>query len=203
MHYIIYLIPFIGAFAGWLVNYVAITLLFRPLTPKRFLGIPFQGILPKHQQKIASNLGKLASEEIKPHLDELEANITSAANINKVMPFVEKHIDHFLRVKLAEKMPVISMFIGESTIAELKAVFIEELESLFPELMKNYIEALKGDFNLDEIITAKIEKLEVERLENILKKGFGKQLNHLGIISATIGFVIGLLQLLIVLITNN
>ena len=100
-------------------------------------------------------------------------------------------------------MPVISMFIGESTIAELKSVFIEELQSLFPELIKNYIEALKEDFNLDEIITEKIEKLEVERLENILKKGFGKQLNYLGIFSATIGFVIGLLQLLLVLITNN
>jgi hypothetical protein len=36
-------------------------------------------------------------------------------------------------------MPMIGMFIGEKTINELKAVFITELESLFPVIMKSYL----------------------------------------------------------------
>jgi len=202
VHYIIYLIPFIGAFAGWLVNYLAVKLLFSPSVPKSFFGIPIQGIFPKNQQKIAVNLAKLASEVIEPPINELEANITSAANIDKMMPFIEKHIDHFLRVKLAERMPMISMFIGESTIAELKSVFIEELQSLFPELMKNYIDGMKEDLDVEKLIAAKIEAVQIKKLEAFLKSAFGKQLNYLGIFSATIGFLIGLIQLLIVLLAR-
>jgi len=202
VHYSIYLIPFIGAFAGWLINYVAIELLFHPITPKRFLGIRFQGILSRNQQKIANNLGKLASEGIKPYLTDIEEKITSPSNIDKMMPFVEKHIDHFLRVKLAERMPVISMFIGESTIAELKSVFIEELQTLFPELMKNYIEGMKEDMDVEQLVATKIEAIQTNQLEALLKHAFGKQLNALGIFSGTIGFVIGLIQLLIVLLAR-
>ena len=202
MHYIIYLIPFIGAFAGWLVNYLAVKLLFSPSVPKSFLGIQFQGILPKNQKKIADSLGKLANEEVKPYINELETKITSASNIDKMMPFVEKHIDHFLRVKLAERMPVISMFIGESTIAELKSVFLEELKELFPELMKNYIDGMKEDMDVEQLVATKIEAIQTNQLEALLKHAFGKQLNALGVFSATIGFLIGLIQLLIVLLAR-
>ena len=202
MHYVIYLIPFIGAFAGWFINYLALQILFHPSTPKKFLGVELQGILPKHQKQIATTLGNLASEGIKPYIREVEANITSPSNIDKMMPFVEKHIDHFLRVKLAERMPVISMFIGESTIAELKSVFIEELQDLFPELMKNYIDGMKEDLDVEKLIATKIEAVQINKLEAFLKNAFGKQLNYLGIFSATIGFLIGLIQLLIVLLAK-
>ena len=202
MHYIIYLIPFIGAFAGWLVSYLSIKILISPSVPKSFFGIQFQGILPKNQKKIAGTLGKLANEEIKPYISELETKITSVSNIDKMMPFVEKHIDHFLRVKLAERMPVISMFIGESTIAELKSVFIEELQSLFPELMKNYIDGMKEDLDVEKLIATKIEAVQINKLEAFMKNAIGKQLTYLGILSSTIGFVIGVIQLLIVLLAK-
>ncbi len=202
MHYIIYFIPFIGAFAGWLVSYLAIKILISPSVPKNFFGIQFQGILPKNQKKIAGTLGKLANEEIKPYISELETKITSVSNIDKMMPFVEKHIDHFLRVKLAERMPVISMFIGESTITELKSVFIEELQSLFPELMKNYIDGMKEDLDVEKLIATKIEAVQINKLEAFMKNAIGKQLTYLGILSSTIGFVIGVIQLLIVLLAK-
>ena len=202
MHYVIYLIPFIGAFAGWFINYLALQILFHPSTPKKFLGVRFQGILPKHQKQIATTLGNLASEGIKPYISELEASITSPSNIDKMMPFVEKHIDHFLRVKLAERMPVISMFIGESTIAELKSVFIEELKELFPELMKNYIDGMKEDLDVEKLIATKIESIKTDRLEYILNNTLRKQLAYYKTLSIALGFIFGLLQLTIVIIAR-
>ena len=202
MHYIIYLIPFIGAFIGWLVSYLAIHIIFHPIVPKKFFGIQFQGILPKNQKQIANTLGGLASEGIKPYISELEANITSSSNIDKMMPFVEKHIDHFLRVKLAEKMPVISMFIGESTIAELKSVFLEELESLFPELMKHYMEGMKEEFDLNKIVVSKIESIHIEKVKAVFYDNFQKYLTKFMVVSMSIGFILGLIQLSIAIIAR-
>ncbi len=95
------------------------------------------------------------------------------------------------------------MFIGENTITELKTVFLEELQSLFPELIKNYINGLKEDVDLEAVVTSKIESFQVNDLKEIIRNNFGKQLTYLGISSTVIGFVIGVFQLFIVLLANR
>lgn len=56
--------------------------------------------------------------------------------LSKLMPLIDTRLDDFFRNRLAEKLPMISMFIGDKTIEQLKAVFIAELESLFPEILQ-------------------------------------------------------------------
>ena len=116
------------------------------------------------------------------------------------MPFVEEHIDYFLRVKLAEKMPVISMFIGDKTIGELKIVFMEELKTLFPSLMQNYMTNLQQDLDLEEIVTQKVTAFSSDKLEDILNSIMSKEFRFVEIIGAVLGFIIGLLQIVITLL---
>ena len=150
MSYVLVLIPIISAFIGWFTNWIAIKMLFHPREPKKLFGMTFHGIFPKRQRQFAEKLGKLVSVELLSFRD-IEEKITHPANIQRIMPLMEEHIDHFLRVKLAQQMPVISMFIGDKTINELKTVFIGELETLFPNIMKNYMSTLQGDLDLEKI----------------------------------------------------
>lgn len=53
--------PLIGAVIGYITNYIAIKMLFRPLVPKYFLGmrVPFTpGIIPRRKAQLADALGK-------------------------------------------------------------------------------------------------------------------------------------------------
>ena len=53
--------PLIGAVIGYITNYIAIKMLFRPLEPKYILGvhIPFTpGIIPRRKPQLATALGK-------------------------------------------------------------------------------------------------------------------------------------------------
>jgi uncharacterized membrane protein YheB (UPF0754 family) len=193
------LIPIISAGIGWYINGLAIKMLFHPKEPKKILGIRFQGILPKNQPKIAAKLGALARTEFLL-FEGITAKVTNAENIEKLMPVVETHIDQFLRVKLAEKMPVISMFIGEKTISELKSVFMEELKTLFPSLMESYIINLQKDLDLAQMITQKIATIPSDQIEQLLYSIMGKQLRFLKAMGAVLGFMIGLLQLGITLL---
>ena len=43
--------PLAGAFIGWLTNWIAIKLLFRPHNPIKFFGMKVQGIIPKEERK--------------------------------------------------------------------------------------------------------------------------------------------------------
>jgi uncharacterized membrane protein YheB (UPF0754 family) len=195
----LFLIPIISAFIGWFTNWIAIKMLFHPREPKKILGITFQGIFPKNQAQFAAKLGKLVGEELLSFKD-IADKITNPENIEKVMPVVETHIDHFLRVKLAEKMPVISMFIGDKTITELKGVFMEELKTLFPTLMETYINNLQQDLDLEQIVTQKVAAFSSDKLEDILNSIMSKEFRFVEIIGAVLGFIIGLLQIGITLL---
>ena len=197
---LIYLIPFISAFIGWFTNWIAIKMLFHPRQPKIILGIRFQGIFPKRQKQFAEKLGKLVSEELLS-FEDIESKISNPANISKMMPFVETHIDHFLRVKLAEQMPVIGMFIGDKTINQLKEVFITELTSLFPVIMKNYMNNLQEDLDLETIVTQKVAGFSSDKLEQILNAIMAKEFRFVEIIGGVLGFLIGLLQVLLTMLT--
>ena len=199
MIYKLLLIPIISAFIGWFTNWIAIKMLFHPRIPTKILGITFHGIFPKRQKQFAEKLGKLVSNELLSFRD-IEQKITDPNNIKKIMPHVEGHIDHFLRNKLSEQMPVISMFIGDKTINQLKSVFIAELEILFPTIMGNYMGNLQEELDLEKIITEKVSGFSSDKLEEILNAIMSKEFRFVEIIGAVLGFIIGLVQVLISLL---
>jgi len=196
MHIGWFLIPLISAFIGWFTNWIAIKMLFHPRQPRTILGITLQGIFPKRQQQFAEKLGKLVSDELLSYSD-IASKITDPANLQSVMPLVDTHIDDFLRKQLPEQMPIISMFIGDSTIRELKSVFLVKLQELFPEIMKSYMHTLQDQLNLEAIVTEKVAGFSSDKMEQILMSIMQKEFRFVEIIGGVLGFAIGLLQVLI------
>jgi uncharacterized membrane protein YheB (UPF0754 family) len=194
----LYTIPFISALIHWITIRLALKLLFHPRQPKRILGFTLQGIFPKRQRQIAENLGKIVGQELLS-FGEIEAAITKPEHIVKILPLAEQQIDHFLKVKLPETMPVISMFIGDKTIGQLKTVFMQELEQLFPVIMKTYSGNLRHDLDLERIVTEKIANFSSDRLETMLNQILTKEFRFVEIIGGILGFIIGLFQILLTL----
>ena len=195
----LYTIPFISAFIHWLTIWMALKLLFHPRHPKKILGFTLHGVFPKRQQQIAESLGRIVGHELLSFGD-IEQTITNPENVKRILPLADAHIDNFLRVKLKEKMPMIAMFIGDKTIAQLKTTFIEELEELFPVIMKNYVANLKHDLDLERIVVEKIAAFSADKLEALLNEFLTKEFRFVEIIGAALGFLIGLLQILLTLL---
>ncbi len=190
-----YIIPVIlSTFTGWVTTWIAIKMLFHPRKPIKFLGLTIQGIFPKNQQKIAEKLGQVVGKELLS-FGEIEAKVTNPENLQKLRPEIEKHIDGFLKNKISEVFPVLSMFVGDKTINQLKAAFLMELENLFPVLMKNYMGKLQDDLNLEKIVTEKVAAFSSEKLEDILSQITKKEFQFLEVIGAVFGFLIGIVQL--------
>ena len=201
MNYWLLSIPLISGFIGWITNWVAIKMLFHPRNPINIFGINVQGIFPKRQQQFAEKLGRLVSNELLSFAD-IEEKINKPENLQKILPQVETHIDHFLRVKLGESMPMISMFIGDKTIDKLKGIFMEELEILFPKMMKEYSASLKNQLDLEQIVTDKVKAFPSDKLEDILYQVMAKEFRFVELLGAVLGFLIGILQVAITLLTQ-
>jgi uncharacterized membrane protein YheB (UPF0754 family) len=195
------LIPLISAFIGWFTNWVAIKMLFHPKEPKKFLFITFQGVFPKRQRQFAEKLGKLVSTELLS-FREIEEKIVNPDNIKKLMPFVESKVDDFLRNKLSDAFPIISMFIGESTINQLKTIFMAELEVIFPEMIAAYMKNLESQLDLEKMVTEKVYGFSSDKMEAILNQIMTKEFKFIEVIGGVLGFIIGILQVLLTVVTN-
>ena len=176
------LLPFIGAFTGFLAGSIAI---------KLFLHA-------KRQQQLALQVGKMVSNDLLSFAD-IEQKITSPENFNKIRPVVETHVDEFLRKRLPEAFPMIGAFIGERTISELKVLFMKELETIFPAVMQAYLKNLQQEFNLEQIIVTKMASLSADR-HSVLNQVMAKQFRLAGAFGAALGFIKGLVLSLLTII---
>ncbi len=201
MHWYNYFITILlSGFIGYGIIWFAIKMLFHPRRPVNIFGYKYQGIFPKNQIKIAEMLGHL-STELLPFAD-IEQRITSADNLEKLKPEIEKHIDVFLNKKLKDVFPILSKFIGEKTTNQLKDAFMNELETMFPTLMNQYMQQLKNDVDLEKIVVEKVSGFSNKKLEAILKQITKKEFQFLKIAGAVFGCLIGTIQVIFNLITH-
>lgn len=201
MNWVLIFIPFISAFIGWVTNWIAIKMLFHPREPKKILGITFQGIFPKRQQQFALKLGKLVGAELLSFA-EIEQKVSDPKNVAKVLPLLETHIDTFLREKLTAEIPMLGMLIGDKTIAQVKGVFIKELEEIFPVLMKQYMISLQNELDLEKIVADKVGQFSSNKLEDILNQIMSTEFRFVEIFGAVLGFIIGLLQVFLTVVSS-
>lgn len=202
MNFWLFLIPVISAFIGWFTNWVAIKMLFHPKEPKKFLGFTLQGIFPKRQHQFAEKLGKLVSTELLS-FEDIEQKITQKENIEKILPHIEGHVDNFLRTKLSHTFPMLSLFIGDKTINQMKSAFMMELESILPLVLKKYMNNLQHDLDLEKIVIEKVQGFSSDKLESILNDIMKKEFQFVEIIGGVLGFLIGIFQVLITWLTSK
>ncbi|MDE5876499.1 MAG: DUF445 family protein [Muribaculaceae bacterium] len=89
LHFI--LAPVVGGVIGYITNALAIRMLFRPYTPKYFLGmhIPFTpGIIPKEKGRIAASLGTAISDNLM-NRDVLERYLLSDSMLSRLRTSID------------------------------------------------------------------------------------------------------------------
>ena len=68
--------PLVGAFIGYMTNYVAIRMLFRPLKPWRILGLRLPmtpGVIPAKRHELAENIGEMVGGHLLTSRDVSQA----------------------------------------------------------------------------------------------------------------------------------
>lgn len=197
---LIYLIPFIAAFIGYFTNWIAIKMLFHPKEPINVLGITIQGIFPKRQKQFAQKLGVLVANELL-HFDEIAEKLKDPQQLESLTPTIEAHIHTFLEVRLKEKIPVIAMFVTGKTLDKIRDGMMEEINTLLPQIITQYTDSLSEQIDVEQIVTEKVANFSSDKLEEILTAIMKKEFQFVEILGGILGFIIGLLQVGITLLS--
>ncbi|MCK5103558.1 MAG: DUF445 family protein [Cyclobacteriaceae bacterium] len=194
---LIYTLPFIAAITGWVTNFLAIKMLFHPEKKVNLYFFSMQGIFPKRQDLLAERLGKMVSSELFSFKDIKDrfTSTSTALEINKVL---DEKLEDFMEVKLKSSIPMLAWFLNSNTKAKIKDTLHLEFQNILPDILNKYSEKLEKDIDIEEIVYQKVAAFSSEKLEQILFSIMKKEFKFIEILGAILGFLIGIIQLLII-----
>lgn len=195
----IYTLPFIAAIIGWFTNYIAVKMLFHPRKRTRILFFHVQGIFPKRQKAIAEKLGSIVSNELFS-LDDISQALKGQQNLQSITDIVGEKLDDFLNNKLGSKMPMLAMFLNDSTKATIKNTLLDEFQEMLPEVVDGFVESSKKNIDIEKTVYDKVVDFSTDKLEQILNSILKKEFKFIEILGGVLGFIIGCVQMLLVLI---
>jgi len=196
----IWTLPFIAALVGWFTNYVAVKMLFHPKRPVNILGIyTLQGIFPKNQRQVAEKIGRMVADELLSS-EDLKEKLSNPENLLSIKELVEAKIDYYLNVTFPKNYPITAAFVGEKLKTKFKDQVMNEVHDSVPAVIDSYMANIEEKFNVEQIIREKVNQLPPERLEELIMKLLKREFKFIEYIGAVIGFLIGLLQVLMALL---
>ena len=123
----------------------------------------------------------------------IEDKLTSPALFEKIKPVIEKHVDVFLQQKLEKVFPLLYKFMGEKTLNQFKAVFMEETTLLFPVVIKKHMNSLREETGTIFDTATLLRQLPEEKFNLLLSTHFKKEIFLISICCTAGGLVMGLI----------
>lgn len=189
----LFLIVGIGAMIGWITNYIAIKMLFRPYKEMNFLFFKIQGLIPKRRSEIAVSIADTVQKEL-ISLKDITSSLNADELEEKIGTVIDKILEEKLESEITKKFPMLAMFLSDEIINKIKSMIktsiLENKETII-NMFTSYLEE-KVDFK--KIIIENVEAFSLEKLEEITYSLAKKELKHIEVIGAILGGIIGVFQ---------
>lgn len=190
-------LPVIAAFIGWLTNLIAIRLLFRPYHPVKIPLLPFEivGLIPKRHSEIAEKVGQVVEKELLSVEDIwriLNKDEARSRFIQAILLQVEKRI--------GDKVPFFLQGMKDTLFNSLSDLLNREIGIFFDEQMDELVGEMKQNISIARIVEEKINALSLREVEKIVLDVARQELKHIEILGGILGFIIGLLQVFLVVV---
>lgn len=191
------LLAVVGGFIGWITNLIAIKLLFRPFKPvKLFFGYNIQGVIPARKPELAVSIGNV----IEKRLLAPEEIINKLVSEKDIAYLKEAIVTNVLTI-LKDKLPGFLHGFTDKTIKKhLESFMAKDGDRYIRDMINNMVKKATDKINVSEMVVEKINALDLVSFESIVLSVVSKELKHIEYLGGVLGFIIGLLQGVIVLL---
>lgn len=190
-------LPIIAAFIGWITNIIAIKMLFHPREEKRFFGLRIQGVFPKRQRILAKKLGEIVARELFS-MEDLSQRLEEKINSPETQKLIGDKIEEVLLHKLPNIIPMVGMFLNQELVRLVRSAFEEDLTAFLKHFSERIKGELEGEVQVQAIVEEKVTNFSSDKFEAILLEIMRREFRFIEVIGAILGFMIGLVQVLLV-----
>ena len=192
-----FLLVSIGAMIGWITNFIAIKMLFRPYKEINFFFFKIQGVLPKRKNEIGKSIAEVVNNELVSIKDIISK--ISADDIEENMGgIIDKILESKLKEEIVKNFPMAAFFLSDSMLEKIKGIIRQSILDNKDEMIKVFGEYLESKVDIKKIIAEKVDAFSLGKVEEIIVSLAKKELKHIEYIGAVLGAVIGLAQFAVV-----
>ncbi|NLU46886.1 MAG: DUF445 family protein [Syntrophomonadaceae bacterium] len=152
--------------------------------------------MPKRQADIAANVGQLVEEQLLS-LDE----VIDQVNTPEVRERLVAAVSEVMRTKLDSMLPRIIpgkviQLIGDT----LEKVVRQEAGQIISQAVESVREYLTSEIQIKQIVEDKINQFDLDQLEEMVRGVASTELRSIEILGGVLGFIIGLVQMVIMIL---
>ncbi|MCL5981800.1 MAG: DUF445 family protein [Firmicutes bacterium] len=187
-------LPLIGAFIGLITNMMAIRLLFRPLEPFKLVPlVTFQGLIPKRREQIADAVGQVVAGQLFS-----VSELTAQLNISELQREADRAVRKAVEEWCQGKMGLLPEGLRQYFSNYLRDTVAAEVAARFPAIAGIMLTRMQEQVDVRQIVSDKIKALPLAEVEGLVMVVARRELRQIEWLGAVLGFVIGLLQALLV-----
>jgi len=187
-------IIFIGALIGWVTNFLAVKMLFRPHHPV-FFGL-IQGLIPKRKNELAENIGEaIAKNLISP--EDIRSRLSDKGLEAEIARLIDEVLERRMKEIVGKHFGVFEKMMNPEILRKMRIKIRNEILSHKDRLIEAIISRVDTGSIIRDIIAKNVDNLSLDELETLTYALTARELRHIEIIGAVLGAVIGFFQYVI------
>lgn len=190
------LMPAFGGFTGLVTDWLALQMIFRPIKPVGIGPLRWQGLFHKRREQVCADYGDLIATEILTPARILEA-VLNGERADRLASLLSHHVGEFLNTQTGPAKPLVLLVAGSDSLTTLErdavTLVLDHIRAAASGLDgfdRHAIEAL----DVRSLVIEKTKQLTDDEYEGLLRPAFKQDEWKLVAIGAVLGFLVGELQ---------
>jgi uncharacterized membrane protein YheB (UPF0754 family) len=192
-----WILPICGFLVGWATNWVALNMIFRPVEPKKVLGLTLHGLFLKRQDEVSDTFCTLITDEILT-VHQIANAMLSGPHASRTRGIIQRHFENLVDDAAGVIKPFAQMALGPDSFAQLKndtglkAINLSRETLQDPLFNQQRAQVVKG------IMSERMKALPSKEFQDLLRPCFQEDELKLILIGGLLGAGAGLAQLIYV-----
>lgn len=191
-----WILPTFGFVVGWLTNYIALWLIFRPLEPMKICNLTLHGIFLKRQMDVAETYARVVCVEI-VHVKAMWDSILTGPTKSNFNAILRAHSIVFTESLVKGMKPIAVAAIGAENFSMLKEDTAQMIMDKLPNIVDQSYHYITNALAVEETIVEKMKGLTYSEFEDVLHPAFEEDEVLLILVGGILGLMVGLAQLAI------
>ncbi len=189
-----WLLPLGGFVVGFLTNWIAINLIFRPLRPRRILFWKVQGLFLRRQPEISDVWARLVAEELIT-VEKVADAMINGRHGDRTRAIIQKHLRPLLDNSVIMKLTA-QVTVGMTGYTDLKKAMNQKAVLATSDVFSD------PDFNRERapvvagVLAQQMKALGPEEFQDILRPAFREEELQLMLVGGVLGMLAGAMQFL-------
>ena len=194
-----WIMPVFGGLTGWLSDWLALKMVFRPKEPTRYLGLfTWQGLFIKRRHEVASEYGRLMAQRVLTPSAIMDAILRGPLS-DRLYSMIQNEVRAAIDEQAGFARPLVVLSVGSEKYMDMKRVVAAKIVERLPEAMGHVEDYAFEALDIENTLKTKMAQLTVDEFEGLLRPAFQQDEWLLIAVGAVLGFLVGEMQVHVML----